>query len=234
MSKKIHRFFIDIPLALGEISIRDEALVNQIVKVLKLRSEEPIALFNSSNQEAVGTITGVSKIAVTIEITSLEVKTENVRKVHLYAAILKKENFEYGIQKAVEVGVSSITPLLSERTVKTGLKIDRLEKIITEAAELCGRTIVPELTDTLSYTDALQEAIKNGVVLVCDSSGVPYKEVLKNTSGPISVFVGPEGGFSDSELEIARSMGAIITGMGKFTMRGETALTVASFLCVNE
>ena len=233
MNKKIHRFFIDTPLAEGTFTIKDEALVNQIVRVLKLRSEEPVILFNNNNREATGIITGVSKITVETLIEKVETKTEQCRHVHLYAAILKNENFEYGIQKAVEVGIYSITPVITVRTVKTGLKVERLQKIMTEAAELSGRVHVPELFETLSFEDALARGLQKGTVIMCDVSGKPHTDILQNIQGPISIFIGPEGGWTEVELAQARESGAITMGLGNFTLRGETALSIASFLGVN-
>ncbi len=162
---KLHRFIGEFDLSKKEIEIIDSKIIKQVRNVLRLKKDEKIILSDGQGQEvevvldsfSTNKITGtVHKIRPTIAGGSGEAK-----KVNLYLAILKKENFELAVQKAVECGVSSITPIITERTIKTGLNIPRLEKIILEASEQSGRNTVPILFPILNFKDALKESKKN-------------------------------------------------------------------------
>lgn len=226
---KIHRFILEIDINQKHISINDEEFVNQIRNVLRFKKDDQIILCDGKGSEATAIITSAGKDAVEVEISSI-VKNENEPEKHvvLYCAILKKENFELVIQKAVEVGVKEIVPLLTKRTVKLDLKYDRLQKIIKEAAEQSGRGVVPTLHQAQELEAALQNAKNNSANFFFDQSG----EVLKkpeDSHKSIGIFIGPEGGWEDSEIELAKKHQCKIVTLGNLTLRAETAAIVASF-----
>src|SRR5688572_22987985 len=136
---KIHRFIIHATVENGEAVVTDANIVQQIKKVLKLRVGEKVILGDGNMNEVLGEIYEVGK-AIKLKVLE-EQKNENEPKnsVILYCSILKKENFEQVCQKATEVGVREIVPLVTARTVKLDVKTDRLQKIIREAAEQSGR-----------------------------------------------------------------------------------------------
>jgi len=153
------------------------------------------------------------------------------RNVNLYLAILKKENFELAVQKAVECGVSNITPIITERTIKTGLNIPRLEKIILEASEQCGQDIVPTLSPILKFEDALTDGAKFDEKIIFHLGGNPY--TINQKAKSISIFIGPEGGFTDKEITLAKESGYKVASLGPLVLRGETAAIVATYLAVH-
>jgi len=229
---KIHRF-----LALFEsnsdntVTLRDSALVHQIGNVLKLHTGEHIILTNGNGTNIEIEITLISKSLVTGRILTNTLEEKNIREVNLYLSILKKENFELVVQKATEIGVAHITPLESERTIKTGYKIERLETIMKEAVEQSGQSYMPTLAERATFTDAI--ALAGGEMYVMDASGVPF-ETLGSLATSVSIFIGPEGGWSQRELALAKDSGAHIINLGSSTLRAETAAIIASFAFVNK
>ena len=147
--------------------------------------------------------------------------------------VLKKENFEWAVQKAVEVGVKEITPIITARTVKLGLNKDRLKKIIKEAAEQSGRGILPKLNEAIIFDEAIKSAKENDLNLFFNIGGKNVQHSMSNIS-KIGIFIGPEGGWDEEEIKKAQSSnGFTIVGLGKTILRAETAAVIASYQTVN-
>src|SRR3989344_4266850 len=132
---KLHRFIGEYDLSKKHIEITDPKIIKQIRAVLRLEKGDKVLLSNGKGKEDEVVLDSISGDKIMGTVNQTVVSNEMKRKVHLYLAILKKENFELAVQKAVEVGVMKITPIITERTIKTGLNIPRLEKIILEASE---------------------------------------------------------------------------------------------------
>ena len=145
----------------------------------------------------------------------------------MYLAILKKDNFELAVQKATECGVSNIIPVITERTIKTGLNTERLEKIVKEASEQSGRSIVPKILETMELKEALQHGTKNEEKVIFHLVKENY-EPKKNVT-TVSIFIGPEGGFTEKEINLAKESGYEVASLGDLTLRGETAAIVATY-----
>jgi 16S rRNA (uracil1498-N3)-methyltransferase len=148
----------------------------------------------------------------------------------LYCAILKRENFELALQKAVEVGVTRIVPVRSHRTVKFNIKRERMAAIIKEAAEQSGRGIIPVLDEPKSFPDAVGDSIHHDGRLFFDVYGSPFEVTTVHTLASVCAFIGPEGGWSDEERAAAKQAGLRSVSLGPLVMRGETAAIVAGYL----
>lgn len=149
---RLHRFFTDEDISGETIFLSEKGLVHQIADVLRLSAGDEIVLCKDGYDARVR-ITEVSKNGIGGEILSLQKNTaEPDRHVTLYFSILKKENVELVVQKAVEAGVSEIVPLKTKRTVKTGLSVERLEKIAREATEQCGRARIPAVREPVEFS----------------------------------------------------------------------------------
>jgi len=211
--------------------IKDKELANQIKNVLRFKVSDIIFLGNGQSTEAKTEILEIKKDEVVVKILNTETnENEYAKDVTLYLAILKRENFELVIQKATEIGIKQIVPVLSERTVKTGLKIERLEKIIKEASEQSGRGILPIITEPMKFKDALAHAQNNQINLFFHLDGENLNKI-RLTQNKIGLFIGPEGGWSDPEVaEIKKSDTFTKVSLGKLTLRGETAAIVACYL----
>ncbi|MDD2753412.1 MAG: 16S rRNA (uracil(1498)-N(3))-methyltransferase [Candidatus Portnoybacteria bacterium] len=233
---RLNRFFGDFDLAQKTLRISDGDFLHQVKNVLRLGAGEEIILVNGQGKEASAKIAQYGKDFVEVEI--LEVKeneNEPERQVILYCAVLKRENFELVVQKAVEAGVSEIVPVISRCTVKTGLKYDRLKKIIKEAAEQSGRGIIPVLREAISFNDALAGAKENTANILFDASGTKLlmsdiNNLVQQEKEQVGIFIGPEGGWSGEEIGAARGAGVKLISLGKLTLRAETAAMVASYL----
>lgn len=234
--KKVHRFITPYTVIENKIEIKDKELIHQWKNVLKFKIGEIITLANTDQGEALCTITELSKSEAILSVAEINKNSRELnKKVVLYLAILKRENFELSIQKATEIGVSKIVPIITEHTVKTGLKYDRLEKIAHEASEICGRNSVPVICESMKYKDALVDCKDTETQIIFDISGEDFnskiaKLKIKNS---VALFIGPEGGFTDKEITLARDNNIETASLGSLMLRGETAAIVATYLAVN-
>jgi len=227
--KKIHRFIEEYEINDKKVEVKNSPLLHQWKNVLKFKEGEQIILSNS-NEEILAEIKNLSKDICELEvIEKYQNKNKVKRKVHLFLAILKKENFEIALEKATELGIESITSIITERTVKTGLNFERLEKIAKEASELSGRNTIPKINKTISYKEIFEININKKVILF-DMVGEKIKEIKDEE---LCIVIGPEGGFTENELEMAKENDAIIASLSPLTLRGETATIVASYLAIN-
>ncbi len=229
----MHRFIGKFPISDNEFWVGDEELVHQVRDVLKLRVGEKIVLVGGEGKEAICEITGFDGDYLGIKVLeNKENQNDPKVSVELYLSILKNENFDLAVQKAVEVGVSKIIPIIADHTVKTGLKAERIKKIMKEASEQSGRAVVPELIEPMDLKDAIKLAGENDVNIFFDVSGekLDLKKSLKIKK--IGVFIGPEGGWSEREISAAKFAKLKLCSFGKLVYRAETASTIAVYEAV--
>jgi 16S rRNA (uracil1498-N3)-methyltransferase len=180
-------------------------------------------------------ITELDKKFIEVEVTEKSVnKKESDTYGVLYCSILKRENFEWVVQKATECGIKEIVPVISARTIKLGFKKERLEKIIREAAEQSGRGELPILGEALKFEVALEKAKENDLNLFFEMDSPLIDKEQTGKAGKIGIFIGPEGGWNDEELETVKKEAGEsdkfkMAGLGKTTLRAETAAVVASW-----
>jgi 16S rRNA (uracil1498-N3)-methyltransferase len=228
---KQHRFIGDFNLSKSVIVSYNKELNNQIKNVLRLVIGEQVILSAGDEQEVLAEIENLNKDEVSFKVLEQRKNlAEADNFVTLYCSILKRENFELVVQKATECGVKEIVPIISARTVKTGLKSERLTKIIKEASEQSGRGLVPRLDEAISLSDALKSAKTNDLNLFFDASGEKLTQLVIGKN--IGIFIGPEGGWTDKEISLAKEHGCKIVSLGPLILRGETAAIVASYLAV--
>jgi 16S rRNA (uracil1498-N3)-methyltransferase len=226
--KKIHHFIGEFNLANRVIVIDDTSLVHHIRDVLHLELGEYIILSNGKKQEARATITQLEKDTITVTTEQLaENQRELAGSIRLYCSILKRENFEWVVQKATEIGVNFICPLLTERTIKTKLNYVRLNKIIHEAAEQAERGIVPELGEAIEFKNIICQPPSNS--FVCDARGVSIPSSGSTKSTSVALFIGPEGGWSEVELQFVRDNNVALLSLGPTILRAETAAIGSCF-----
>lgn len=235
---KLHRFIGNFDLSKKEVEIINPENIKQIKSVLRMSKGDKIILSNGKGNEAEVAIDSISVNKIVCIVSKMnephfaKASRSEYRKVNLYLSILKKENFELSVQKAVEVGVFRIIPVITERTIKTGLNMERLNKIILEASEQCGRSIVPTLSPIFNFKDALKDGENSQEKILFDVDPANKFYTPNKNAENISIFIGPEGGFTEKEVNLAKNSDYIISSLGPLTLRGETAAIIATYRAV--
>jgi len=149
----------------------------------------------------------------------------------LYQALLKKDNMELIFEKCTEVGISTFVPIASERSIKKSVNQERAEKIIKEASEQSGRALVPRVQSIITFAEAIAIAKKTGSlnIIAHEKETRRSLDAAPPTSRRVSLFIGPEGGFSEKEITMARNAGFFITSLSRRVLRAETAAIVGSY-----
>lgn len=231
----MHRFFAE-PSAIGEKEIRLTGPdVNHIRKVLRMREGEEILISDGQGRDFHCRIEAIEEEEVTARILwVLDGNAELAFDITLFQGLPKGDKMEFIIQKCVELGVARIVPVNTKRTIvkldakKEQARIKRWSGISESAAKQSGRGRIPEVTGVKSFAEALEEAKKLNMCLI------PYelardmaqtRKVLSSIKPGMSVgiFIGPEGGFEEEEVEQAEAAGARPITLGRRILRTETA-----------
>lgn len=233
------RFFIPSDQITGNSVILKGEDRHHLLNVLRQGPGAEITVLNGKGQEYLVKITETTSDTVIGEILKqAERQTEPKVRVCLVQSLPKADKFEFIIQKNTELGVSSFQPLISERSTirldadQAHKKGERWQKIIHEAAEQSGRQIIPKLEPVRSWDKFWRDNSPQGLCLIPWESEreKSIKEVLDTQMEipeMVSVFIGPEGGFSQNEVEQAIKYGAIPVTLGPRILRTETAGLVA-------
>ncbi|HEU0167932.1 MAG TPA: RsmE family RNA methyltransferase [Chloroflexota bacterium] len=203
------------------------AQLHQIRHVLRLADGQQVAVFDGLGGEWLAALHGDRGELVKPIDQSVEPRT----RLTLYQALIRPANFELILQKGAELGVAHFVPFTSERTVVSGERRTRWRTILIEAAEQSGRRIVPEVGSLLTFDQAVAEATKHGVPFMpWEGADRPRLASVHRPSPELALIVGPEGGFSEAEVERARMRGVVTVTLGRRILRAETAAIVAAGL----
>lgn len=218
--------------------------VKHISKVLRCKIGEELEICDNDNNEYICEITDIDKSNVVLDILkSVDIKRESDLKVKLYQGLPKGPKMEMILQKLTEIGVDEIILVQTKRSIvnvsdkKEDKKIERWERIIYEAAKQSKRGKLPKLRGILSFKEALQDMKEN------DLNIAPYenertksiKQAIKGVDiNNIGIFVGPEGGFEDVEIEAIEDIKGQSVSLGPRILRTETASVVASSIVLYE
>lgn len=225
---KIHRFFIDQKLEKGECVVSDKETVHQMRNVFRYKEGDTVVLLDGQENEAESKISHITSKEVTFQISEIAKNTtESEKKVTLYCALAKSDNFELIVEKATEIGITTIVPLLTERTVKTNIKLERASKIAKEASEQSGRGVIPHISEPIKLSIAFSELKNFDAVFLFDPTATELFTTPK--ANKIALFIGPEGGWSPEELKLAQEQGILLRTFGKLVYRVETAAIIASY-----
>lgn len=230
---RLHRFFINHAIDKEKInSLVDSSIVHQLRRVFRLHEGDKVVFFDGSGLDCESEI--VSMTDAKLEFRVLEsrlVKQLAKRKVALAFSLIKKDNAEWVIQKGTELGVSEFIPIVSERSEKKGFNMERVQKIIVEACEQSGRSEVPILRDAIDVEGFL--AAEGRKMVAFHTDGNPFDARNFPGTDDIVALVGPEGGWTDDEVERFKERGASIARLNSPVLRAETAaVAVATLLLV--
>ena len=228
---RLHRFYINQKIQGGKLRIEDSELLNQWARVFRLTAGDKAIIFDGSGFEYEAEFELLTrKEAILIIIGEKKEIARSEIELHVFQSIIKKDNFELVVQKCTELGVSAFHPIISERSEKKDLNIERLVKIATEASEQSGRGEVPEIFEPTE----LSFAVKNfeGKIFAFDFEAKNISEKISNlkNSKKLGIFIGPEGGWGESDLKIFGDNKVEVFSLGKQVLRAETASIVASTL----
>jgi 16S rRNA (uracil1498-N3)-methyltransferase len=239
----MRRLFVEGPLSAGANVTLDGATARRVASVLRLRAGDELTLFDGSGVEARASLVAIAPSRVEARVVSVAPGLrEPAVRLTLYQSVVKGERFEWLVEKGTELGVARFVPLLSRRAVVRpgeGGKLDRWRRIAIEAAEQCGRAVVPEVSAPLRLEEALASLEGTALMPYEGERATGIAAALRSVAGggrpaSLALIVGPEGGFEPDEVRLALSAGARPVSLGPRILRSETAGVVAAALALAE
>ncbi len=253
---RLHRFFIEESLRnKKDFKIFEDDIIHQWKNVFRLRAGDRVMLLDNTGFEYLSEVVLLAKGEAEIKIVDASA-SENMtdKDVWLFASIIKKDNYEWILEKCTEIGVSHFVPVVSDRTEKKDLNIERAHKIIKEASEQSERGMMPTLHDVRSLEESIAHAEEQGVHLIAFHSDSAHPELKHFThevkeklftdgsaSSPqanfvrekkkVGVLIGPEGGWADREVNLFKEKNIPLYTLGSQVLRAETAaIAIATLL----
>lgn len=242
----MHRFFMLQENFQGKQVILTGHQAHQIRNVLRMGTGDLIIVLDNTGSEYTVLLTEIARQQIVGEVIDKQhAQGEPYTQITLYQSLLAREKFEWVLQKCTEVGVTRFVPMVTERSLVqrkdtiTARRLCRWQRIITEAAEQSGRGLIPQLEGPVNFDIAVSGLGDFDRCLIgsAQPDSLSLKKVLqagKTEPVAIAVFIGPEGGFTDNEMQLARAKGVTPISLGPRILRTETAAVVTSALILYE
>jgi 16S rRNA (uracil1498-N3)-methyltransferase len=226
---RIPRIYTDNTLAVGRQLELQEAAQRHLIQVLRLRSGMDLVLFNGDGKEYAARLVSCTKKSVRAEILALQREEPDAPlAIHLIIGVSKGERMDFALQKSVELGVTGITPLFSERST-VRLNGERLQKrvqhwrnVTISACEQSGRCRLPQIHEPCALERCVAQPGSQTGILLHHRATHSLLELQPPTEG-VTLLIGPEGGLSEQERKLAQARGFSAVRMGPRIMRTETA-----------
>ncbi len=219
------RLFVGAPLADGETLSLGGAPAHYLVSVLRLGPGAQVKLFDDRTGEWLGEIAEAGRKQVSLRLISRLRERETVPDLWLLFAPIKRGRIDWLVEKATELGVSRLVPVITQRTIVDRLNLDRLRAHMVEAAEQCDRTALPQLSEPQKLGAVLAGWPDDRALYFADESG---GERFTAKPGPAALLIGPEGGFTDEERAAIRAVPqARPISLGPRILRSDTAALAA-------
>jgi len=230
--KSAPRLFVPGPLAPGATVTLDGAQAHYLGKVMRAAPGDAVILCDDMTGEWLARVAVPGKRDVALSVESLLRPREQVPDFWLCPALLKKDRFDLVLEKATELGVAAIHPVLTRRCVADKLNAERARTIVTEAAEQCARTALPSVEAPTRLDHLLRDWPQARTLFFADENGgQPAGDAFLRHAGPAALLTGPEGGFDDAERAAIRAHpSAVAITLGPRILRGETATIAATAL----
>lgn len=224
------RLFVETALGEGVAVPVDGNGAHYLISVMRVREGDAVLLFDGRSGEWVASAEQIRKRDLVLRCVRQTKALETVPDYWLCAAPIKKGRIDLVVEKACELGVARLVPVLTERCVVDRLNPDRLRAHLVEAAEQCGRTALPELAEMVSLPALLKHWPQDRALFFADElGGPPMREAFAADPGPAALLVGPEGGFTTAEREAIRAVPqARPISLGPRILRAETAAIAAT------
>jgi len=226
------RLFVPAPLSAGAAVTVEGNPAHYLAKVMRVAEGDAVILCDDVTGEWAARVTALGKREVVLEPVERLREREQVPDFWLCPALLKKDRFDLVLEKATELGARAVRPVVMRRCVADKLNLERARAIVTEAAEQCARTALPELAEPVKLDALLADWPENRALFFADElGGASAAEAFAIHSGPAALLVGPEGGFDDAErVAIRAHPAARAISLGPRILRGETAAVAATAL----
>jgi 16S rRNA (uracil1498-N3)-methyltransferase len=230
--KSAPRLFVPGPLEAGEPVALEGPQAHYLARVMRVIEGHAVVLCDDLTGEWAARVASVGKRDVVLTPEERLREREQVPDFTLCAALLKKDRFDLVLEKATELGVRRLQPVITHRCVADKLNRDRARSIMIEAAEQCARTALPELAEPVKLEALLKHWPHDRALFFADEAGgEPAAACFAHHSGPAALLTGPEGGFDDAERAAIRSLDqAHAISLGPRILRGETAAIAATAL----
>jgi 16S rRNA (uracil1498-N3)-methyltransferase len=211
-------------LSSGESIELDPPQVNYLGNVLRMGEGAELLLFDGESGEWLARIAEAGKRQMILSVERQTREAEIVPDLWLAFAPVKRAQTDWLVEKATELGAARLIPVMTRRTVAERVKLERLEAIAIEAAEQCGRTLLPQIAEPVALKDVLNT--QRTIYFADEAGGEPAAEAFK--PGPALILTGPEGGFTEEERAAVRaSPNAVPISLGPRILRAETAALAA-------
>jgi 16S rRNA (uracil1498-N3)-methyltransferase len=221
--KSLPRLFVRAALGEGARVELEASQANYLGNVLRLREQAELLLFDGQSGEWLARIaeSGKKRMALTVERKTRE--PEAIPDVWLAFAPVKRAQTDWLIEKATELGAARLIPIITQRTIAERVRLDRLQAIAIEAAEQCGRTVLPDVSEPLPLGHLLQHRDPSRTLYFADEAGGDPPAVAF-APGAAVILTGPEGGFTAEEREAVRAApNSVPISLGPRILRAETA-----------
>ena len=231
----IPRLYLPRPLETGAVCAAAADQARYLKTVLRMREGDPLLIFNGTGWEYKAVIRRQTADGIELEITGRRVLPASEIHVTLCQAVPKAEKMDGIIRHATELGAERIVPFLAERSVprwqseQLPRKRERWQKIAVEASRQCGRPDIPEIGEIVTFERMLRDVPESGLRLIPweEETKTGIREILRDPARSglkeFVLVIGPEGGFSAGEIELARQAGFLSVSLGKQVLRVETA-----------
>ena len=225
--RSLPRLFVETPLAPGGTVALDAAQANYLGNVLRLKESAEVLLFDGVSGEWLARVVETGKRRMILGVVEPTRVQEAVPDLMLAFAPVKKGRVDWLVEKAVELGVAWLEPVITRRTIVDKLNLERMRSHIVEAAEQCGRTALATIAEPVkleAYLKALDPA--RTLYFADETGGAPAASAF--ASGPATILTGPEGGFTPEEAAVVRALpNAKAVSLGPRILRAETAALAA-------
>ena len=225
------RLFVQQNFSAEDTCPLPENQIHYLRNVLRLNVGAEVVVFNGKDGEWLAIITEISKKHAYIKFIEQLRPYRQVSDIWAIFSPIKKTRMDFMVEKATELGVSKLIPVQTDYCQNNRIKLSRIEAQVIEASEQCERLDVPDVVEIKPLREILDNWDKNRLLLVCAEKGetIPIMPLLTDViNKPIAIIVGPEGGFSDSEIQMLRSCEFVrMVDLGERILRTETAMTAA-------
>jgi 16S rRNA (uracil1498-N3)-methyltransferase len=225
------RLYVPAALGAGMAVSPSDSAAHYLRHVLRLQSGAKLLVFNGRDGEWKAELALASKRDAKLEIREQTREQPSTSTLHYAFAPVKQARFDFIVQKAVEMGVGRLTPVLTQHTQVTRVNLERVRANVIEAAEQCGVLALPEIEEPMPFANWLAAQSPDRVLVFCDEDAEisdPLRDLREAPAGPVTLVIGPEGGFDQKEREALLAQPRVVRlSLGPRILRADTAAVAA-------